>query len=172
MTAPARQAPATSRGADVWRRFRRNRLAMVGLTIVLVLVLTAASAHWLAPEDPATQSLRDRRAPPDRHYLLGADEFGRDILSRIIYGTRASMLISLTSVGFGLLLGSTLGAIAGYAGGLTDAVIMRVMDLLLAFPTCCSPSSSSQPWGRASPTPSSPSASGPSPPSRGSPAAR
>ncbi|UCH24787.1 MAG: ABC transporter permease [Trueperaceae bacterium] len=132
-TAPTQALPS-SRSADVWRRFRRNRLAMVGLVIVLLLAVTALFAPLLAPKDPVEQSLRNRRDPPGKEYLLGADEFGRDILSRIIFGTRASMLISLTSVGFGLLLGTFLGAVAGYAGGTTDTLIMRSMDLLLAFP--------------------------------------
>lgn len=136
MSAPAVQsAPrAISNGAEVWRRFRRNRLGVVGLAIVTGLVVVALAAPLLAPNDPATQSLRDRRAPPSATFPLGTDEFGRDILSRIVYGTRVTLLVSLSSVGFGLLIGGLLGTIAGYGGGWLDTLIMRTMDLFLAFP--------------------------------------
>jgi peptide/nickel transport system permease protein len=122
------------RGNDVWRRFRRNRLGMLGAVIVLVMVLTAVFAPFLAPKDPATQDLRARRAAPSLERPLGADEFGRDILSRLIYGARASLIVAVSSVAIGLVIGSVLGAIAGYLGGAVDAVIMRLMDLFLAFP--------------------------------------
>jgi peptide/nickel transport system permease protein len=130
------QAPAMVRSqtGEVIRRFTRNHLGVVGLIIVVLLALVAIFAPLIAPKDPAEQDLRARRAPPSQAYLLGADEFGRDILSRLIYGTRYSLLISLSSVAFGLFVGATLGAIAGYWGGLVDNLIMRLMDLLLAFP--------------------------------------
>jgi peptide/nickel transport system permease protein len=116
------------------RRFVRNRLGMAGLIMAVLLVLIAIFAPLVAPKDPATQDLRARRAAPNAEYVLGADEFGRDILSRIIYGARVSLGISVASVGFGLLLGTFLGVIAGYRGGMIDTLIMRLMDLLLAFP--------------------------------------
>ena len=127
-------APAASARRDVWRRFRRNQLGMVGAVIVLLLVTMAVFAPQLAPRDPADQNLRARRTPPNAEYLLGADEFGRDILSRIIYGTRASLTVALASVALGLTLGSFLGALAGYLGGWVDQLVMRTMDLFLAFP--------------------------------------
>jgi peptide/nickel transport system permease protein len=133
LAASSESAPASVR-RDVWRRFRRNRLGMVGALIVLLLVVMAVFAPQLAPHDPADQDLRARRTPPNAEYLLGADEFGRDILSRIIYGTRASLVVALASVALGLTLGSFLGAVAGYIGGWVDGVIMRTMDLFLAFP--------------------------------------
>ena len=102
--------------------------------MALLLILMALFAPLIAPRDPASQNLRARRAAPGLEYLLGADEFGRDILSRIIYGARVSLGISVASVGFGLALGTVLGTLAGYRGGLLDTVIMRAMDLLLAFP--------------------------------------
>jgi len=119
---------------DAWARFRKNRLALAGLALVGVLALTTAFAPWLAPYDPARQSLVEKRAPPGGKYVLGADEFGRDILSRVIYGSRVALLVGVLSmtiaVGFGLLLGSA----AGFAGGGLDAVIMRGVEILLAFP--------------------------------------
>jgi peptide/nickel transport system permease protein len=133
VAAPA-APPAASARRDVWRRFRRNHLGLVGAVIVLLLIVMAVFAPQLAPKDPADQNLRARRTPPNAEYLLGADEFGRDILSRIIYGTRASLTVALASVALGLTLGSFLGALAGYLGGWVDSLVMRTMDLFLAFP--------------------------------------
>jgi ABC-type dipeptide/oligopeptide/nickel transport system permease subunit len=119
---------------DAWSRFRRNRLALVGLALVIVLAASAALAPWVAPYDPARQSLVEKRAKPGAKYLLGADEFGRDILSRVIYGSRIALLVGLLSaviaVGGGLLLGT----VAGFVGGWVDAVMMRGVEILLAFP--------------------------------------
>ncbi len=133
LATPAAPA-ATSASRDVWRRFRRNHLGMVGAFIVLLLLIMATFAPYVAPKDPASQDLRARRSGPSAQYLLGADEFGRDILSRIIYGSRASLIVAVTSVALGLTLGSFLGALAGYLGGWVDNLVMRIMDLLLAFP--------------------------------------
>jgi peptide/nickel transport system permease protein len=134
MTSTAAAATATSRRRDVWRRFRRNWLGMIGAVIVALMVVMAVFAPFLAPRDPASQDLRARRAAPSAERLLGADEFGRDILSRVIYGSRASLVVAVASVAIGLTLGSFLGAVAGYLGGVLDAVVMRTMDLFLAFP--------------------------------------
>jgi peptide/nickel transport system permease protein len=141
VTAVARVLPAsalTARGEtlarDAWRRFRRNRLALVGLAVVGVLVLTAAGAPWVAPHDPARQSLVEKRARPGGKYLLGADEFGRDILSRVIHGTRVALLVGTVAVAVALALGGALGSLAALAGGWADAALMRAMDVLLAFP--------------------------------------
>ncbi len=120
--------------ADTWQRFRRNRLALVGLVVVALLVVAAAGAPWLAPADPAKQSLIEKRARPSEKFLLGADEFGRDILSRIIYGSRVALLVGLLSVAIALGLGLALGCLAGFAGGWIDVVIMRGVEILLAFP--------------------------------------
>jgi ABC-type dipeptide/oligopeptide/nickel transport system permease subunit len=141
MSAPSASAAARR---DVWRRFRRNRLGVLGAVIVFVLVVMAAFARALAPKDPAQQNLRARRAAPDliapltggktTGYPLGADEFGRDILSRVSPGPRASLAGALASVAMGLTLGSLLGAVAGYVGGWVDQLVMRTRDLFLAFP--------------------------------------
>jgi peptide/nickel transport system permease protein len=134
VTVATSAAAPRSDGNTVWRRFRRNRLGMVGAIIVLVLFAMAAFAPMLAPYDPATQNLRTRRAPPSATHILGADEFGRDILSRVIYGARASLIVAVASVGIGLTAGSFLGALAGYLGGWLDTLLMRLMDVFLAFP--------------------------------------
>ena len=119
---------------SAWAQFRRNRLAVAGLAIVALLLIAAVGAPWLAPADPARQSLIEKRAKPGGKFLLGADEFGRDILSRVIYGTRVALVVSVLSVAVALSLGLTLGCLAGFLGGWTDAVVMRATDVLLAFP--------------------------------------
>lgn len=134
MSAPAAVARRDTRGGKALRRFLANRLGVAGAFIVLAFVVMAVFAPAIAPYDPASQSLLARRQPPNAQYLLGTDEFGRDILSRIIFGARVSLTVALASVGIGLVLGSFLGSIAGYLGGLVDSVVMRIMDLFLAFP--------------------------------------
>jgi peptide/nickel transport system permease protein len=118
----------------LWRRLRRNRLAVAGGAIVLVLLLVAAFAPALAPHDPASQSLSVRLAGPTGAYWLGADDLGRDVLSRLIYGTRIELGLATASVLVGLILGTALGTAAGYCGGAVDDVIMRILDIFLAFP--------------------------------------
>jgi len=119
---------------QAWRRFRTNRLALAGLALVALLALTAALAPWLAPYDPARQSLVEKRALPGGKYLLGADEFGRDILSRVIYGSRVALLVGGLSVTIALAFGLLLGVAAGFNGGWLDALLMRGVEILLAFP--------------------------------------
>jgi peptide/nickel transport system permease protein len=131
---PGETTAAATLSADAWSRFRRNRLALVGLIIVGVLLVAAAGAPWLAPADPAKQSLIEKRAKPSGKFLLGADEFGRDILSRVIYGSRVALVVGLLSVALALALGLTLGCLAGFAGGWIDALVMRATEILLAFP--------------------------------------
>jgi ABC-type dipeptide/oligopeptide/nickel transport system permease subunit len=117
-----------------WGRFRHNRLAVVGLALIVVLALSALLAPWLAPYDPARQSLIEKRAKPGAKYWLGADEFGRDILSRVIYGSRIALLVGVLSVLIALVGGLVLGTVSGFAGGWLDAVMMRGIEILLAFP--------------------------------------
>jgi ABC-type dipeptide/oligopeptide/nickel transport system permease subunit len=119
---------------NAWVRFRRNRLALVGLTLVFVLAVSAAAAPWLAPYDPARQSLIEKRAKPGGKYWLGADEFGRDILSRVIHGARIALLVGLLSALIAVMGGLLLGTIAGFSGGWLDTVLMRGVEILLAFP--------------------------------------
>ena len=118
-----------------WLRLKRNPLAMVGLAIIVVLLVVAAFAPQLAPHDPIAQNLRERLLPPltDGH-LLGTDDFGRDILTRILYGARITLyivaLVTVTAPVVGLLIGT----VAGYFGGWVDEVLMRITDIFLAFP--------------------------------------
>ncbi len=119
---------------NAWSRFRRNRLALVGLVLVVVLAVSAALAPWLAPYDPARQSLVEKRTKPGAKYVLGADEFGRDILSRVIYGARVALLVGVLSALIAVAGGLLLGTVAGFVGGWLDAVLMRGIEILLAFP--------------------------------------
>ncbi|MDP2085574.1 MAG: ABC transporter permease [Gemmobacter sp.] len=118
-----------------WLRMRRNPLAMVGLTIVAVLLLMAAFAPWIATHDPIAQDLSQRLLRPMTNgHLMGTDEFGRDIFSRVVYGARVTLyivtLVAVTAPVFGLLVGT----VSGYAGGWVDQVLMRITDIFLAFP--------------------------------------
>ncbi len=119
---------------DAWRRLRRNRLAMAGLVVIIVLMLVAVSAPYIAPYDPYKQSLDDQLKPPSREYPLGTDDLGRDIASRIIYGSRISLSVGFVAEAISLAIGVTLGAISGYFGGGVDNVIMRITDMMFAFP--------------------------------------
>lgn len=123
-----------SRLRDAWHLFARNRLALAGMVIVLLLCFTAVAAPLLAPKDPAVQNLNDKRTPPNSEYWLGADEFGRDILSRVIYGSRVALLVAFVAVGSAAVVGGGIGLISGFIGGWVDEILMRLMDILLAFP--------------------------------------
>jgi len=124
----------TSQLKEVWRRLRRNKLAMVGMVIVLVLVIVAVFADQLAPYDYAAQNIKERLLMPQPGHWLGTDDMGRDILSRVIYGGRVSLLLSLFALFLSLVIGGILGCIAGYYGGMVDAVILRITDILMAIP--------------------------------------
>lgn len=118
-----------------WQRIRRNRLAMAGLIIVGLLLLVAAFAPLIAPHDPLTQDLTRRLLPPGTPgNWLGTDDFGRDILSRIIYGARITLYIIALVAVTAPVLGLLIGTVAGYFGGWIDAVLMRLTDIFLAFP--------------------------------------
>jgi len=118
----------------LWNTFTRNRVAVVGLLLVLLIAAVAIAAPLLSPHDPLDQSARDKLTPPSADYPLGRDDFGRDILSRIIYGARISLLVGITSVLLGGTLGTLMGVAAGYKGGAVETGIMRVVDTMLAFP--------------------------------------
>ncbi len=135
-SAPARLKPlrAWLRSPAV-KRFTRNRAALVGLALVLVLAAVALLAPVLAPYAPDAQNLRARLRPPSGEHWFGTDEFGRDILSRVLFGARVSLLTGLVPVLVAALIGSALGLVAGFYRGRLDAVLMRVMDVLLAFPS-------------------------------------
>ena len=116
------------------RRLLRNPAGVIGLVGLTTLLVAALGADVLAPFDPLEQHARDRLLPPGRVYLLGTDDLGRDLLSRIIHGSRISLAVGLLSVTLGGVLGVATGLVAGYWGRTVDTVIMRVWDALLAFP--------------------------------------
>ena len=120
--------------ADLWRRLRRNRAAVAGAGIVTVFVVLAVLAPVLVPFNPIQGNLDDRLHPPSATHWLGTDELGRDLFSRILFGARVSLQIQIVAVVLALLVGVVLGSVGGYLGGYVDHVIMRAMDVLLAFP--------------------------------------
>ncbi len=129
--APAREAGPWMRA---WRRLRRRRGAMLGLAVVLLFVVLALFAQWIAPQDPiATNWGAIRKAPGAAHWL-GTDEIGRDVLSRVIWGSQASLLAGVASVSISLLLGVPIGLAAGFLGGFVDGLISRITDAFLACP--------------------------------------
>ena len=137
---PPTESSGLAGPAPTLRARRTARLAMAGFAFVLLLGAVAMAAPWLAPHDPTRQSLRDRLAPPTleapdgRARLLGTDHLGRDVLSRVIYGARVSLVVGLSAVVVGGALGATLGIAAGFRGGFADSVIMTLADAQLAFP--------------------------------------
>lgn len=130
--APAELAPPS--GNRFWPRFRRQRGGMIGAAIVLFVALVALGAPWLAPHPYDATDLLNVWAPPDAANLLGSDKLGRDILSRLIMGARVSLTVAISVLAITLVVGVTLGMIAGYFGGRADTLIMRVVDVVLAFP--------------------------------------
>ncbi|WP_335872500.1 ABC transporter permease [Bacillus sp. 2205SS5-2] len=123
---------------DAWRSFKKNKLALVGFIIVLFFILLAIFAPWIAPEGINDQKLGDRTQvlqPPSAEYWFGTDDFGRDIMSRIIHGSRISLSVGFFAVVLSAVVGSTLGIIAGYYGKWVDVIISRFFDIMLAFPS-------------------------------------
>ena len=120
---------------DNWLQLKKNKSAMIGLGIILFFILIAVSAPVTAPYDPLAQDIDKRLSPPGTNsYIFGSDDFGRDILSRIMFGARISLLIGTISVGISLFFGLLFGLFSGYYGGWLDHLVMRSMDILLAFP--------------------------------------
>jgi len=142
--APAAVAPGAGRARGeiklvsqrrrAWRAFTRNKSAVVGLGLIAAIVLIAIFAPLLATHDPLAQSTINRLKTPSADHWLGTDDYGRDIYSRILYGTRVALLIGVLSVALGAVLGTLIGVVAAYFGGIVDAVLMRLVDILLSFP--------------------------------------
>lgn len=133
-TALGESAREESPAARAWRRLKRRKGAMAGLAVVVLFVLLAVLAPLIAPYDPTLTSFSQVRKPPSWIHWMGTDEVGRDVLSRVIFGARASLSAGLVSVGIALGLGVPLGLLAGYAGGWIDSVISRLVDAMLAIP--------------------------------------
>jgi peptide/nickel transport system permease protein len=131
--------PAARAGAIDWRyvwyQLRRSPLALLGLAIIALVLAAMATAPLIAPYDPNRLDLLHRLAPPSFAHWFGTDEVGRDLLSRVLYGARVSVTVGFAVVGISMGLGTVLGAFSGLAGGRTDTIIMRLMDVLLSFPS-------------------------------------
>lgn len=129
------QVRQTSFAEDIWRRFKRNRLALVGAGIVSVLCVLALLAPVIAPYDPVEVNLDIQFDVPSLQHLFGADLYGRDLLSRVIYGARISLLIGFIPSAISMAIGAALGVLAAFYGKWVDAFIMRLADVVLAFPS-------------------------------------
>jgi peptide/nickel transport system permease protein len=123
-----------SQFADMWRRYKRNKLAMIGLVVVVALVIIALLQPFISPYDPYDQNLLNTLAPPGGDHLLGTDSLGRDLFSELLYGLKLALLVGICTMLGSLIVGVALGAIAGYRGGFSDGLIMRITDIFLAFP--------------------------------------
>ncbi len=121
---------------DLIRRMaRENKTAVISFAVIVLMILAASLAPFLTPYEENDMDLLHRLSPPSAEHLLGTDEGGRDVLTRLLYGARVSLLIGVVPALLSLVLGSALGVLAGYRGGLTDAIIMRLADVTLAFPS-------------------------------------
>jgi peptide/nickel transport system permease protein len=118
----------------MWRRLVANRLAIAGGIIVLLMIAMSLAAPLLAPQDPIEMELSDKLLPPSQEHWFGTDEFGRDVLSRVIWGGRVSLRVGVIAVSIGMIAGSIIGLFAGYFGRWFDMVSQRVIDVMLAFP--------------------------------------
>ncbi|MGI9316506.1 MAG: ABC transporter permease [bacterium] len=126
--------PGRSLWNDAWERLKRNRLAMFGLLVVLLLIMVSLLTPWLAPYGYETQDLQLGATAPSSEHWLGTDTLGRDLLTRLMYGGRVSLLVGFAATAVSLVVGVLWGTIAGYVGGGIDAVMMRVVDILYALP--------------------------------------
>lgn len=129
-----KQVTFLSGSSRFWRRFARNRLALLGALIILMLLICALLAPLIAPYDPIKTNIRARLQGPSAEHLFGTDDLGRDIFSRVLYGTRISLKVGLISVSISTSIGLLLGLFSGYLGGWVDTLVMRVMEVLFAFP--------------------------------------
>jgi peptide/nickel transport system permease protein len=119
----------------IGRRFARNRLSLAGAAVVVCLVFVSVAAPLIAPYDPTVIDVYNVLSPPSSTHLLGTDELGRDLLSRIIWGSRVSLKVGFVAVGIAIFIGILIGAVAGFYGGIADMILMRFVDMMLAFPT-------------------------------------
>ena len=123
----------------LWRiavaKFLQNRLAVIGLVLLVLVILSAVFAPWLSPHDPNFQLLRQRLAPPSAEFWLGTDHLGRDIFSRLLHAGRISLFVGFSAMLGAVVIGTAIGAVAGYYGGKIDAVLMRLVDIVISFPS-------------------------------------
>lgn len=135
MSSTATATLQPSRSNALLAALRRNRLSWIGLALLFLIIFAALFAPWLAPHDPLQQHIVSRLEPPSAQFWLGTDSYGRDVLSRIIYGARVSLLVGFVAILIAMTIGTTLGVLAGYIGGLFDRLVMGLVDVLLSFPT-------------------------------------
>ena len=119
---------------DFWKRFFKNKMALAGSMVVVLLFIVSILAPWVAPYDPNQMNLQKVLMPPSGAHLFGTDQLGRDVLSRMIWGARISLKVGFVATGIAILIGIILGAVSGYYGRWIDAVIMRFVDIMLCFP--------------------------------------
>jgi peptide/nickel transport system permease protein len=122
-------------GTDFWKRFKKNKIALAGSFVVILLFVVSILAPVIAPYDPHEINLKLVLAPPSGSHLCGTDQLGRDVFSRMVWGSRISLKVGFVATGIAILIGAVLGSVAGYYGRWTDAVIMRFVDIMLCFPT-------------------------------------
>jgi peptide/nickel transport system permease protein len=134
-TGTEEEVEGSSLWVEVWKRLLKNKTALFGMGIVVVLIILAILAPYIAPYNPTEVDILNRFKAPSTGHWLGTDELGRDILSRIIYGAQISLQVGIISVSIALVFGTLLGTLAGYYGGIIDTLIMRFMDIMLAFPS-------------------------------------
>lgn len=134
ITSISQAEQGTSLWKDAWLRLRKNHLAIFGLAVLTLFVVAALLTPWIAPYSYEAQNLELGASPPSAQHWLGTDIFGRDLLTQIMYGGRISLAVGFVATAVALLIGVTWGAIAGYAGGRVDAVMMRLVDILYALP--------------------------------------
>jgi peptide/nickel transport system permease protein len=120
---------------DFWNRYKKNKLALTGSAIVVFFFLLSVFAPWISPYDPGAINLQTVLSPPSAAHPLGTDQLGRDVLSRMIWGSQISLKVGFVSTGIAILIGMVLGAVAGYYGRWVDTLIMRAVDIMLCFPT-------------------------------------
>jgi peptide/nickel transport system permease protein len=133
------EARGLGRHRPLWRiaaaKFVQNRLAVIGLVVLALVIASALLAPWLSPHDPNFQILRQRLQPPSAEFWLGTDQLGRDIFSRLLYAGRVSLFVGFSAMVGSVVLGTGVGALAGYYGGRIDAVLMRLVDIVISFPS-------------------------------------
>lgn len=133
--APVAAAKKKSQFQEVWGRFKKNHLALLGMALIIIMIVLCACAGFIAPYGYDDQNYYETFQTPSLQHLCGTDNLGRDIFSRLLFGGRVSLTIGLISVGIGLLAGGTIGALAGYYGGKLDNILMRFIDILMAIPS-------------------------------------
>jgi len=133
--APAPPTPLAYFAAQTFKAFNTNKTSWIGLMVFVLVIALAIAAPWIAPYDPNDQNIMEKLRAPSAAHWLGTDSFGRDTLSRILYGSRISLVIGIASTLLAMIIGSAIGMFAGWYGGRADTVTMQAMDVLLAFPS-------------------------------------